>query len=156
MVSSPDLAVDDRWPEWAPLVSAELGVGAMLCLRLYTTRDTLGGLNLYSRTINGFDDDDVNTATFLAANIAVALAESQHAEQMVSAAPNRTVIGEAMGILMERFDLDEDRAFAVLRRVSQAQNVKLFKIAEELVRTRKTPGGEGVALDPVDIPQESS
>ena len=52
---------------------------------------------------------------------------------------NRTVIGRAEGILMERFDISPDHAFAVLRRVSQHRNVKLNRIAEELVRTRETP-----------------
>jgi AmiR/NasT family two-component response regulator len=52
---------------------------------------------------------------------------------------NRTVIGRAEGILMERFGLTPDQAFAVLRRVSQRRNVKLNQVAEELVRTRVTP-----------------
>ena len=52
---------------------------------------------------------------------------------------NRTVIGQAEGILMERFGIPADQAFAVLRRVSQHRNVKLNRVAEELVRTRETP-----------------
>ena len=140
-IRSPNLAEEKRWPEWAPRMAEELGVCSMLCLRLYTSADTLGGLNPYSSRIAAFDDDDVNTATFLAANIAVALAESQQAEQMHNAIWNRTVIGQAQGILMERFGMDPDRAFGVLRRVSQASNIKLNQVAAELVRTRRTPGG---------------
>jgi AmiR/NasT family two-component response regulator len=52
------------------------------------------------------------------------------------------VIGQAEGILMERFGIDAEQAFNVLRRVSQDRNVKLSLIAEELVRTRRTPGTE--------------
>ena len=40
---------------------------------------------------------------------------------------------------MERFGMPPDQAFAVLRRVSQRRNVKLNRVAEELVRTRETP-----------------
>ncbi len=40
---------------------------------------------------------------------------------------------------MERFDLPPDQAFAVLRRVSQRRNVRLNRVAEDLVRTRQTP-----------------
>ena len=141
-IHSPNLAEEQRWPDWAPRMAEELGVCSMLCLRLYTSGDTLGGLNLYSSRIDAFDDDDVNTATFLAANIAVALAESRQVEQMQNAIGNRTVIGQAQGILMERFDMGPDPAFQVLRRVSQADNIKLVQVAAELVRTRRTPGGD--------------
>jgi AmiR/NasT family two-component response regulator len=40
---------------------------------------------------------------------------------------------------MERFALTPDQAFAVLRRVSQSRNVKLNRVAQELVRTGVTP-----------------
>lgn len=46
---------------------------------------------------------------------------------------------KAEGILMERFGIDEDRAFDYLRRISSVQNRKLVLIAEDLVRTRKLP-----------------
>ncbi|WP_134132533.1 MULTISPECIES: ANTAR domain-containing protein [Kribbella] len=41
-----------------------------------------------------------------------------------------------MGILMERHDLDSDKAFEVLRRASQNSNRKLRDIAQELVDNR--------------------
>ena len=47
----------------------------------------------------------------------------------------RDVIGQAKGILMATQDLDADGAFALLVRASQAQNVKLRKVAEEVART---------------------
>ena len=40
---------------------------------------------------------------------------------------------------MERFDILPAQAFAVLRRVSQRRNVRLHRVAEDLVRTRQTP-----------------
>jgi AmiR/NasT family two-component response regulator len=43
---------------------------------------------------------------------------------------------------MERFKVSGDQAFVVLRRVSQDRNLKLNKLAEEVVSTRKTPGVE--------------
>ena len=39
-----------------------------------------------------------------------------------------------------RYDLDEARAFEVLRRYSQDHNVKLRTVAEYLVSTRTLPG----------------
>ncbi|MGH3357789.1 MAG: ANTAR domain-containing protein [Nocardioidaceae bacterium] len=40
---------------------------------------------------------------------------------------------------MERFGLDEDRAFEVLRCYSQHHNLKLRDVAERLVSTRTLP-----------------
>jgi hypothetical protein len=43
---------------------------------------------------------------------------------MLQAIDARKLVGQAMGILMERFDLDGDRAFEVLKRYSQDNNLK--------------------------------
>lgn len=133
------LATDERWPNWGPRVVEEIGVHSMVSYRLFTTKDTLGAMNLYSRTVDAFDDDDIATGAALAAHVAVALADAQNATHLETAISVRTEIGRAEGILMERFDLTATQAFAVLRRVSQDRNIKLNRVAADLVRTRKTP-----------------
>jgi AmiR/NasT family two-component response regulator len=45
-----------------------------------------------------------------------------------------------MGILMERYGVDGDRAFTILKRYSQDTNNKLRDVAQELIDTRKLPG----------------
>ena len=139
VVHSGDLAHDRRWPRWGPLVAKEVGVVSIVSYRLYTTQDTLGAMNLYSNEPHAFDSDDINNGHALAAHVGVALAASQNAEHLEMAITNRTEIGRAEGILMERFGMPADQAFAVLRRVSQGRNVKLNRVAEELVRTGETP-----------------
>jgi hypothetical protein len=47
----------------------------------------------------------------------------------------RNLIGQAQGILMERYQLTAEQAFALLRRYSQAQNVKLAILALQLVES---------------------
>jgi GAF domain-containing protein len=139
VVHSQALATDPRWPRWGPHVAHEIGVVSVLSYRLFTTADSLGALNLYSREPAAFDPDDIRNGEALAAHVAVALAASRQAEQLGIAITTRTVIGQAEGILMERFDISAEQAFAVLRRVSSHSNVKLNRVAEELVRTRETP-----------------
>ena len=56
---------------------------------------------------------------------------------MNRAVATRTTIGQAQGILMERFDIDADQAFSVLRRYSQAENVPLREVAARLVDDRR-------------------
>jgi GAF domain-containing protein len=139
IVHSRDLAHDKRWPRWGPMVAKEAGVASIVSYRLYTTEDTLGAMNLYSTRLDAFDADDIDNGQALAAHVGVALAASINAENLEMAISSRTVIGRAEGILMERFGISPDQAFAVLRRVSQRRNVKLNRVAEDLVRTGVTP-----------------
>jgi AmiR/NasT family two-component response regulator len=60
-------------------------------------------------------------------------------EQLEAALEHRTVIGRAQGILMERYAVDEEAAFEILKRASNTLNVKLFEIASSLVETRRLP-----------------
>ena len=139
-VISANLAEEERWQRWAPCVAAELNIRSMLALRLFTSTDLVGALNLYSKEVDAFDEDDAYTGTYLAAQIAVAVAETQQSDSLRIAALNRTIIGQAQGILMERYKIDAEEAFNVMRRVSQDNNIKVIRVADELVRTRRTPG----------------
>lgn len=60
-------------------------------------------------------------------------------EQLTLAMRHRTVIGIALGMLMERFDFSQDEAFGYLRRCSQTQNRKLYDIATEFAESRQLP-----------------
>jgi transcriptional regulator with GAF, ATPase, and Fis domain len=135
-----DLAAERRWPTWAPRLAAELEVTSMLCVQLFTSSTIVGALNLYSRDLDAFDHSDVDTATVLAAHIAVAVADTQKADQLRLSATSRSTIGQAQGILMERYRLNDTQAFLALRRVSQDNNIKLVNVAQKLVQTRVTPG----------------
>lgn len=63
---------------------------------------------------------------------AASVSASQEIRQLRAALEHRTVIGQAEGMLMQRYAIDADAAFAVLVRLSQAANVKLHTIAEHL------------------------
>jgi AmiR/NasT family two-component response regulator len=55
----------------------------------------------------------------------------------------RQQIGQAVGILRERYHLDPDSAFNYLRRMSQNGNVKLRDLAADLVNTGHLPDEPG-------------
>lgn len=142
-VLSHDLAVERRWPRWSPRVVAEVGMRSVLSLQLYTAQRRFGSLNLYAQQPGSYTSDDVVTAQDVAAQLAVAISASREIEQRTTAMETRTVIGQAQGMLMERFGLDPDQAFAYLRRVSQHENRKLVEVATALVRTRATAANPG-------------
>lgn len=136
-----DLAEDPRWPRWGPYVADELGIHSSVSFRLFTDRHDLGALNLYATSVNAFDQDDVIDGLILAAHAAVALAASQRADQMHSALQTSRMIGEAIGIMRERFGLTADQAFGVLRRISSHQNMKINQVARHLLEQGTLPHG---------------
>jgi hypothetical protein len=137
---SDDLSVDPRWPRWGPGVVDELGLRSAVSLRLFATRDVPCALSLYAASERAFGPDAVVRAQALAAQASVGLAATFKESQLHRALETRTVIGQATGILIERFGLTPDQAFALMRRVSQNLNIKVHALAEHLVET-------GVLLD---------
>jgi transcriptional regulator with GAF, ATPase, and Fis domain len=135
-----DLAQETRWPQWSARVVKELGLRSMLSFQLFTSDTTLGSLNLYSHQAAAFDLDSLNNGYLYAAHVGVAISNVRQQESLKSAIASRTIIGQAEGILMERFGLDGTAAFNTLRRVSQDRNIKLRDVAFELVSTRRLEG----------------
>ena len=133
-----DTATDSRWPTFGPR-AAELGLHSILSVRLHSGEQTLGAINFYCANIREFDREDVAMAQIFAQHASIALANAKREEGLRVAIDSRHLIGQAQGILMERFGLTADKAFAVLRRYSQDNNVKLRDLADEIVRTRQLP-----------------
>lgn len=126
-----DTEREDRWPKFAPAAAAA-GVKSMLCFQLYTYGDNLGALNLFSDTYGAFDADAVQVGTFVATHAAVALIAAEHEDQMQSALATRDTIGQAKGILMERYDLSATRAFEMIRKLSQDWNIPVSELSRTI------------------------
>ncbi|HZX04124.1 GAF and ANTAR domain-containing protein [Kribbella sp.] len=134
-----DTTADERWPE---LGAQAPGIRSVLDVPLATgdaPRHTVGVLGLYGAEPGAFTADDEAIAYVLAQHASVAVASARHEETMAQAVDARKLVGQAMGILMERFDVDGDRAFAILKRYSQDTNTKLRDVAQQLIDTRKLP-----------------
>ncbi len=130
-VTSPYLADDERFPRYAPIAVAA-GIQAQAGIRLFDGPDSNGALNLYSLQRGSFEDLDMLGQLFVHQS-AVALAYARQVTQLQEAVRTRQLIGQAVGVTMERFGLDDARAFAFLTRLSQDSNIKLRVIAERLL-----------------------
>ncbi|MEV6766460.1 GAF and ANTAR domain-containing protein [Streptomyces sp. NPDC051105] len=120
-----------RWPAFARQ-ARQLGVGSMMGFRLFTEDEDLGALNFYSRRPGAFTDDSGRAGVLLASHAAVAFSAARRQDQMEQAIATRHLIGEAMGIVMGSHRLTEEEAFDVLRRYSQANNLKLREVARRV------------------------
>jgi GAF domain-containing protein len=135
----PDLGQDRRWPEWAPRVDRELGVGSLISVLVHGDSRSYGALSLYADRGVRFGADDVAIAQTLAGQLAVSMTSSRERDQLSVALHSRTVIGQATGLVMGRFGIGADQAFDYLKRQSSHSNRKLAVICCEIVRTGKLP-----------------
>jgi len=133
-----DTQTEPRWPDWAAKVLS-LGVRSVLDVPLSTAAGTVGVLGLYSATPDAFNTDDEAIAHILARHASIAVATARNEETLSQAVDARKLVGQAMGILMERYDVDGDQAFAILKRYSQDTNTKLRDVAQHLIDTRRLP-----------------
>lgn len=130
-----DLSTETRWPLFAARAHAETGIRSMLGLRLFARGRTMGALNLMSTKPRAFDDESLSTAALYAAMAAVALNAAQTEETLQLALRSRDIIGQAMGILMERHGITDREAFDRLSRSSQNLNMRLKDVADQIVLT---------------------
>jgi GAF domain-containing protein len=133
-----DLQRDPRWPDFSAEARA-CGVNSMLCAPLWVDERTLGTLSLYAAQSAAFGEHDKRIIELFATLAALALAEAQRTDHLRAALINRDVIGQAKGIIMERYNIDADAAFRTLKRISQDQNKKLHEIARQVAETRELP-----------------
>ncbi|MEH3132632.1 MAG: GAF and ANTAR domain-containing protein [Mycolicibacterium neoaurum] len=135
VVRTDDFRDEPRWPKYSP-AALEYGVRSGLSFKLYTANRTAGALNLFSFHPNVWTARAETTGLVLAAHAAAAILASRQSEELESAVASRDRIGQAKGIIMERFKVDDVQAFALLRKLSQDSNTKLADIAEQVINTR--------------------
>ena len=82
-----------------------------------------------------FDEASEDHGLIFAAHAAVALVGAQRESQLLQALLSRDLIGQAKGILMERYKITDEKAFLFLARLSQDTNTKLHDIAEKIINT---------------------
>ena len=128
-----------RWPEFEAQAASH-GVRSCLALPLIAEGKPVGALNLYSRQASAFGAAEARRAENFAENasgaLSLAMRLASHAaliEQLRSSLTSRTVIDQALGIIMAREQCNQARAFAILRSASQNSNVKLRDVAGAVV-----------------------
>jgi GAF domain-containing protein len=126
-----DLATGDSYRDYGPRAN-ERGVRAQAAIQL-SHGGEVAGLNLYSRTCNAFDQSTVQIAELFAVQAAVLLGYARQVETLGQAVHTRQDIGTAVGILMERYQIDRDRAFALLVRISNDRNIKVRELAQHVI-----------------------
>lgn len=141
-----DVAGDDRWPAWRDAAVAE-GFACSAAFPVRAQPDVQVALNVYSTRAGCWDDEAVARAEKLAADLGRVLEYSLRLVDLATttadlrtALESRAVIDQAIGIVMGQNRCSAAEAMAVLRRASQARNVKLRDLAHDMVL--RVGGGE--------------
>jgi GAF domain-containing protein len=141
LVRIDDTAERARWPHFESKAASH-GIGACLALPLLADGKPVGALNLYARAAGAFGARETQRAERFAENasgaLALALRLSSYAaltDQLRSSLASRTVIDQAIGVIMAQERCGQARAFSLLRSASQNRNVKLRDIAAAIVTT---------------------
>lgn len=136
---SGSLGSDARWPRFGGR-AARLSVHSALALPLVVRGTVVGALNVYARERDVFTEHAVRLGERFAGPAAVSVhntemlhAARDQAVQLQTALTSRAVIDQAIGILRSRSGGSAQEAFDRLRRLSQAENVKLAVLAQRLV-----------------------
>lgn len=127
-----------RWPGFAD-TAAGLGIRSILVCRLWGERERLGSLSLYASSPGAFGPGAVRAAELFAGHASLALSHAALVESLQAGLLSRQRIGEATGMLMERYRVGSREAFAMLVTASQRLNTKLRDIAERVVDTDRSP-----------------
>ncbi|MFI0240239.1 GAF and ANTAR domain-containing protein [Streptomyces sp. NPDC016845] len=134
-----DMLHEHRWDEY-PAYAVSCGIRSSLSLPIAAHTDTAGALNLYAAPPDGFADADLGSLRSLAAQATggIALAQrftdaEEFAGQMQTAMRSRSVIDQALGIIMGQRHCTADEAFGILRSASQHRNIKLRDLCTQLV-----------------------
>jgi transcriptional regulator with GAF, ATPase, and Fis domain len=133
-----DVLTDPRCGEFGPL-AAEIGVRAMLACPLPMPRKRPGVLTLYASRPAAFDAAVELVIPVFAARAAIAAAYADKVINLHRAMESRHVIGQAVGILMERHRLSPKQAFDAMVTVSQESHLKLRELALRIAETGEEP-----------------
>ncbi|WP_046470860.1 GAF and ANTAR domain-containing protein [Allosalinactinospora lopnorensis] len=136
-----DMAQETRWPAYRPRALG-LGIRSLMGFELFTHNGVLGALDLYSRAPSAFDEHSREIGWVFASHAAVAIAGAQREDTLRHGYATRQEIGEAVGILMERYKLTSQQAFDVLKKASMESNTKLRDVARRVGQTGETPHSE--------------
>lgn len=145
IVDAPDLARETRWADY-PRIALGHGIHSVHSIPLVVNHAPVGVLNLYARAPHGFGAEQRQLVTLLAGQATLVLTaalrhydEVSLSEHLRTALSSRSVIDQAIGIVMAAQRCPPDEAFTTLRTMSQRRNVKLRVVATELVAATSSP-----------------
>ena len=134
-----NLETDNRFPLYRRDALEETPIRSIMAFQLFIAGETMGALNVYAEEPHVFGPESRAIGQVFAAHSSVAWNAARRDEQFKRALASRDTIGQAKGMIMERYGVDAIQAFEVLRKLSQDSNVPLIRVASELIAMAQSP-----------------
>lgn len=138
-----DVTIEQRWQGF-PERMQQAGFRSCMALPMLAQRHPFVGFTLFSRHPHQFSDHALDLGLLFALhagtafdNVSLYRDSRQLVDHLHTALAAHADIGQAKGVLMHRMSWDADTAFDVLRRFSQHHNVKLRKVAADIVQAQE-------------------
>ncbi len=125
------LQQESRWPRYAPRAS-EAGIRSQMAVPLAADEEVLGSLNFFSTVRDTKHPEAFHRASLFATHAALALGHARRLEAVHASAQTHRLVGQAIGMMVERFEIDDERAFYYLVRVASAGGLELRQVAREI------------------------
>ncbi|MBI2700367.1 GAF and ANTAR domain-containing protein [Mycobacterium gordonae] len=143
-----DLATDRRWPRYRDAALERTRVRSIISFPLCGDDSAPAAFSCYAELPWAFTEESLELGLIYAAHTSLAWNVLHGQQHFHAALVSRDVIGQAKGILMERFQISAAAAFSMLRQLSQESNTKLVHIAEKVIQleragqaSREAPSG---------------
>jgi transcriptional regulator with GAF, ATPase, and Fis domain len=130
-----DVTREERWPAYCSEAAVQTPIRSIMSFQLFAEHHSAGALNFYAEQPNAFDDDAAQLGLILATHTALVWNMVRRDAAFRRALASRDIIGQAKGIIMERFDVGATHAFELLKRLSQSSNTPLAAVARRLVES---------------------
>lgn len=152
IVISQDLAAEARWGGY-PAMARARGIESLHASPLHVRGSVLGVLTIYATKPHAFGAAEraliADVAALGAAGMAATLRnfdETGMSNHLRAALATRSVIDQAIGIVVGLRRIPPPRAFVLLRNASQRRNIRLAVLAADLIQEVAT-GGDRNHLD---------
>jgi GAF domain-containing protein len=133
-----DLTTDERFPLYARDALTETPIRSVMAFQMWIAGEQMGALNVYAETAHAFGPQTREIGLVFASHSSVAWNAARRDEQFKRALTSRDVIGQAKGMLMERYGVNAIQAFDLLRKLSQDSNTPLIQIAADLIEKQQS------------------
>lgn len=151
----PDLATDARWGDYGPAAARE-GAASCQSVPVQFEGSTVAVFKVYAAERDGLSGDQRDLARQIGLELNGGVAVARHLERvatelddMTAMTVHRRVIDLALGIMMERAQVDAATAFGLLRTRSQQGNTKLRDVAQAVIASVPAAGA-GDLVPPYD------